>query len=128
MDTSQSEAWRETIAKEQRVCEVWKAQYAPDLLKKEKKKLHQAKKAEKQTLKRTPSMERLLLDGISHEGKGRAAYLKHQRSKSPQRKYRHPQTSSQEVGWECEGKRLERPDYGRKNIIKTTFYRPTGFH
>eukprot|EP00761_Pharyngomonas_kirbyi_P005361 gb/GECH01005366.1/.p1 GENE.gb/GECH01005366.1/~~gb/GECH01005366.1/.p1 ORF type:complete len:130 (+),score=30.03 gb/GECH01005366.1/:1-390(+) len=127
MDTQDSNRWREIIAKEQKVSEDWKTNYAPELIKKEKKKVKQAEKTMKNKNNRRRSNSReLLYEGLSREGKGRAAYLRHQHEKPPQKRYSRPKTSNQEIGWYDDPSCITLPNYGHRNIVRNTFYRSTG--
>ncbi|KAL1780753.1 filamin-B isoform 4 [Sigmodon hispidus] len=47
----------------------------------------------------TPATRKLLFQGISHEGQGRALYLKEQNRLIPEEKYKYPIVSSWEYGW-----------------------------
>lgn len=63
--------------------------------------------------------------GLSHYGEGRSQYLKTRYKKSPEGKFYFPVCSSWEYGWTYgQDQEFKCPDYGRRQIIKTSFYRP----
>jgi hypothetical protein len=126
MNTSKTNTIIHTIKKEEATRAKWMEKYAKDKLREERKLLIEALKKEKHELHKSNKARALLYDGVSKEGKGRAAYLEHQRSISPTKKYKSPITSSQEIGWRVEGYSGERPEHGRRAIIQDTFYRKRG--
>lgn len=65
--------------------------------------------------------------GLSHEGSGRAAYLKIRNSKSPREKNGEKSiTSSQEIGHAPEIKNPKLPLHGLKGYIRKDFYSTKG--
>lgn len=104
MNVQASEAYRQLIMQEAKRRKVWMEKYGREEASRERKKLIQTLEREVirqknlETLRDDP-IRKLLYDGVSKEGKGRAAYLKEQRKKSPVKRYQRPVTSSHEIGW-----------------------------
>lgn len=116
-----------TIKKEESTRQKWMEKYAKDKLREERKLLIEALKKEKNDLKKYNKARALLYDGVSKEGKGRAAYLNHQRQIDPKVKYKTPLTSSHEIGWYIDNcTYTERLEHKRRAIIRETFYRSRG--
>jgi hypothetical protein len=69
----------------------------------------------------------VLFDGFSKDEKGRSKYLKMRKSFDPEEKYRYPQLSSWEYGWNF--KHITTPGIApvnaRNRIVAESFYRPT---
>lgn len=69
----------------------------------------------------------VLFDGFSKEEKGRSEYLKMRKAADPEEKYRYPQLSSWEYGWNF--KKITTPGIApinaRNRIVAESFYRPT---
>ncbi|KAL9642737.1 hypothetical protein ABK040_009814 [Willaertia magna] len=132
-----SNAWKEAIHKEQTTKKAWINKYHPEQVKEERELLlasiKQQNEKEKQRKREEKSPEkRMLYEGVSKEGNGRAKYLKARREISPTKKSNFPVTSSNEIGWLVEksfleGKRPEDKSIApKKSIIKSTFYRRGG--
>lgn len=70
-------------------------------------------------------VKRLLYKGFSREGEGKRRYLTERYQKNPEDKFYFLITSSWEHGWTygTHGKELKCSDYGRKQIIKASFFR-----
>ncbi|XP_037654912.1 protein ATP6V1FNB [Choloepus didactylus] len=75
-----------------------------------------------------PGILQLLFQGISHEGQGRARYLRERKRQQPREKYRYPILSSWEYGWHVGDavKDAKAPTYGRAKPITETFYIKSG--
>uniref|UniRef100_A0A0G4F8Q1 Sperm microtubule inner protein 1 C-terminal domain-containing protein n=1 Tax=Chromera velia CCMP2878 TaxID=1169474 RepID=A0A0G4F8Q1_9ALVE len=74
----------------------------------------------------SPAGTELLYNGVTKEGEGRAAYLKHQKTIGPQEKNLSPETSAQDVGWRVPNLTYVMSPHARKPLIRETFYRSTG--
>lgn len=104
MNVQASEAYRQLIMQETNRKKIWMEKYGREEAARERKKLIQTlereaeRKKNSETLRDDP-IRKLLYDGVSKEGKGRAAYLKEQRKQSPVKRYQRPVTSSHEIGW-----------------------------
>ncbi|KAG8194235.1 hypothetical protein JTE90_024566 [Oedothorax gibbosus] len=69
--------------------------------------------------------KRLLYKGSSHDDEGKDKYLRKRRLFDPEEKYYFPLCSSWEYGWTFgQENHLAGPEYGRKEIIKKSFFRP----
>lgn len=126
-------AWKEVIVKEMATKKQWESKYGKNKATKERQFLLQTLvekiQQERDRCEFSTSPERkLLYEGVSKEDKGRKAYLQAQRTKSPQQKNSRPLTSSQVVGWFCEGSRSEVSRYSRKAILAETFFRNHGIN
>lgn len=73
-------------------------------------------------------VRKLLYDGFTKEGKGRAQYLSARTAKIPEVKYGFPLTTSWEYGWRLNDvvKEFHAPKYGRSRIVRDSFYRRNG--
>eukprot|EP01010_Urceolus_cornutus_P001112 NODE_1628_length_818_cov_298.994798_g1266_i0.p1 GENE.NODE_1628_length_818_cov_298.994798_g1266_i0~~NODE_1628_length_818_cov_298.994798_g1266_i0.p1 ORF type:complete len:190 (+),score=49.21 NODE_1628_length_818_cov_298.994798_g1266_i0:56-571(+) len=133
MNHQAAHAWKELINKESGVSKQWKQKYSRATLEDETKLLLESFKRDREAKlaqapeKRTDT-RKLLYDGISKEGSGRAAYLKAQNALPPKEKSYFPRTSAQEVGWrtERENTNFEKTEYGRKPVIESSFFRKRG--
>ncbi|XP_032179387.1 protein ATP6V1FNB isoform X1 [Mustela erminea] len=67
---------------------------------------------------------RLLFQGISHDGQGRASYLRERHRQKPEEKFLYPVLSSWEYGWHMGDimKDTRAPTYARCQPISKTFY------
>lgn len=76
----------------------------------------------------SPFVRKLLYDGFTKEGKGRAQYLSARTAKIPEVKYGFPLTTSWEYGWRLNDvvKEFHAPKYGRSRIVRDSFYRRNG--
>ncbi|KAM5315844.1 uncharacterized protein AAES06_020979 [Glossophaga mutica] len=73
----------------------------------------------------------LLFQGISHDGEGRALYLRERHRQKPEEKFQYPVLSSWEYGWHMGDamKDTRPPVYARSQPITQTFYIKSGvFH
>ncbi|KAG2392661.1 hypothetical protein C9374_011386 [Naegleria lovaniensis] len=131
-----SKHWQESIEKEESIRKQWQQKYHPEKITEEKEMLLKSIQAhaEKEKTKKLRDMSpqrKLLYEGVSKEGGGRASYLKSRREESPTKKNTFPVSSSQEIGWIIEKRFLEgkRSDdhllATRKGQTKT-FYRRDG--
>jgi len=75
----------------------------------------------------TKAEKDILFDGFSKDEKGRSKYLKMRKKFDPEEKYRYPQLSSWEYGWNF--KHITTPGIApvnaRNRIVAESFYRPT---
>eukprot|EP00743_Colponemidia_sp_Colp-15_P003761 GILK01004057.1.p1 GENE.GILK01004057.1~~GILK01004057.1.p1 ORF type:complete len:169 (+),score=26.26 GILK01004057.1:53-508(+) len=146
MDTRTQNAWRETIMREKRQRSQWiEAEYRRTLggkLPQLDKTRSSTKTKELQktkdiyipgiTLKRfdittqRPPTRDLLLNGVSKEGEGRYAYLKHRSQSSPKQRFGRPMTSAQEVGWGVDQVQLDKAHFARLPLVRETFFRRNG--
>lgn len=95
-----TQCWKDQVAKERQIKEEWGKVYDPQHLQREDEIIHEVMEKEKRKKEAPPPPERALLyDGVSKDGKGRAAYLKARLKKNPQEKQPFPLASSQVVGW-----------------------------
>ncbi|XP_035207758.1 protein ATP6V1FNB-like [Stegodyphus dumicola] len=70
-------------------------------------------------------VKRRLYKGLSHYGAGRADYLRERYKELPEQKFYFPICSSWEYGWTYGQEHvLEGPTHGRRQIIRTSFFRP----
>ena len=130
MTLASTECWRAQVAKEQRIKEEWRKMYAPNWTDDEAAIIERVKAREAARKEKAQVPERaLLLDGVSKEGGGRAAYLKARLELHPQSKEVEPLTMSQNVGWRC----LEIPPpksddmtFSRKGKAAGRYKRPGG--
>ncbi|KAM9592953.1 protein SPMIP1 [Trichechus inunguis] len=73
----------------------------------------------------------LLFQGVSHDGEGRAMYLRERYRQKPQEKFQYPILSSWEYGWHMEDamKDTKAPIYAKSQPITKIFYLKGGvFH
>ncbi|XP_036896669.1 protein ATP6V1FNB [Sturnira hondurensis] len=78
-----------------------------------------------------PSTLQLLFQGISHDGQGRALYLRERHRQKPEEKFQYPVLSSWEYGWHVGDamKDTRSSVYARSKPITQTFYIKNGvFH
>ncbi|KAF6099770.1 hypothetical protein HJG60_011507 [Phyllostomus discolor] len=78
-----------------------------------------------------PSTLQLLFQGISHDGQGRALYLRERHQQKPEEKFQYPVLSSWEYGWHLGDamKDTRSSVYARSQPITQTFYVKSGvFH
>ncbi|XP_060058403.1 protein ATP6V1FNB [Erinaceus europaeus] len=71
-----------------------------------------------------PSTLQLLFQGVSHDGQGRAAYLRERYQQKPEEKFPEPILSSWEHGWRLGDvmKNASMPTHARVQPIAKTFY------
>ncbi|XP_012644786.1 uncharacterized protein LOC105884915 [Microcebus murinus] len=73
----------------------------------------------------------LLFQGISHDGQGRALYLRERHRQKPEEKFRYPILSSWEYGWHVGDavRHTKAPAYAKVQPITKAFYTKSGiFH
>ncbi|XP_053075148.1 protein ATP6V1FNB [Acinonyx jubatus] len=80
-----------------------------------------------------PSTLQLFFQGLSHDGQGRALYLRERHRQKPEEKFLYPILSSWEYGWHMGDtgamKDTRAPTYARRQPITKTFYIKSGvFH
>lgn len=79
---------------------------------------------------RPPSVatRNLLFDGLSHEGRGRYAYLRRRKQTGPEVRYEYPLTNTLEYGWKINDTmgKYKPPAHGRGSIVRDSFYRNHG--
>ena len=128
MNVVSANCWKNSILKEARIRDEWKAKHMKGLQEKEDDIVRRYLEEEeaKKTVGRPPEFS-LLSEGVSKDGKGRIAYLKARREKKLQDRQAQPLTVSQSVGWRCLTVPPPRddslPSFGRKPVIKNGFYR-----
>ena len=148
------ECWKAQITRENSIRDEWRRSYAPhlndleaeveskwnDRLNESKKLVDEVcifirvllieKKKKKKKQQMDGTVRSVLFDGVSKDGCGRSAYLKLRNKDSPQKKVRQPLTSSQLIGWQCAElppvRNPSLPNFGRKPVIRTGFYRKGG--
>uniref|UniRef100_A0A8C6W2J2 Predicted gene 45521 n=1 Tax=Nannospalax galili TaxID=1026970 RepID=A0A8C6W2J2_NANGA len=79
----------------------------------------------------SPATLKLLFHGISHEGQGRALYLRERHQLTPEKKFKYPMVSSWEYGWHTGDsiKNYRTPAYAKVQPITKTFFAKNGiFH
>lgn len=103
MTHASTECWRTQVAKEKRLKDEWSNTFRPGWEQEELdiiERVRQREEEHKQAALARPERQ-LLLDGVSKQGKGRAAYLAERHKLYPQEKWEHPETMSMAVGWEA---------------------------
>ncbi|KAG8182333.1 hypothetical protein JTE90_028178 [Oedothorax gibbosus] len=69
--------------------------------------------------------KKLLYKGSSYNDEGKEKYLRKRQLHDPEEKYYFPLCSSWEYGWTFgQENRLSGPEFGRREIIKKSFFRP----
>ncbi|XP_048210735.1 protein ATP6V1FNB [Perognathus longimembris pacificus] len=95
-------------------------------------KLADQRRPEDLDMKRVPSSTlKLLYQGISYDGQGRAQYFRERNQKTPMEKFQYPILSSWEYGWHVGPvmKNFRTPTYARVLPITKSFYTKNGiFH
>lgn len=130
MTEASTQCWKAQVHKEFRIREEWKELYDPQGMSREDEIVQRvrAREAEEKAKPADPNRS-LLYDGVSKDGKGRAAYLKARLNTPLQAKNGQPLTASQMVGWTAHEipppKADGLPSYGRKPVIKNGFFRRT---
>ncbi|GFR28862.1 uncharacterized protein TNCT_505161 [Trichonephila clavata] len=72
-----------------------------------------------------PKTKKIIYEGISKEDEGRRKYLKVRYKKNPEDKFYFPVCTSWEYGWTYgQEPELNFPEFGRKQAIKVSFFRP----
>ncbi|MBZ3889235.1 hypothetical protein SUZIE_201810 [Sciurus carolinensis] len=77
------------------------------------------------TMRQVPSSTlKLLFEGVSHDGQGRARYLQERHRQIPEEKFRYKILSSWEYGWHVGDamRNFTIPEYARTQTITKTFY------
>jgi len=102
----------ESIEKERTIRKQWTQKFCPEKIEQEKEALirsirdQQERDKLRKERKNSPT-RKLIYEGVSKEGGGRASYLRARKEESPTKKNKFPPTSSQEVGWLIEQRFLE---------------------
>eukprot|EP01027_Heterolobosea_sp_BB2_P003875 GEZU01005836.1.p1 GENE.GEZU01005836.1~~GEZU01005836.1.p1 ORF type:complete len:154 (+),score=5.02 GEZU01005836.1:219-680(+) len=138
MNSAQSKGFQESIKRERRIEK--KAQEIEKVLNTTKEEEYGKTAALTSKVLVRPDSRQILYEGVSKEGEGRYAYLKHQAQKNPRQRFAYPITSSQVIGWDVQddvssptngaSRRADdfhyeyvKSPHGRKPTVRTTFYR-----
>jgi hypothetical protein len=104
--------WKTQIKKEQKQREDWYDLHRPGWREQEKAVIERVlqRDEERRAAAAALAERALLVDGVSKEGRGRAAYLRARHQLSPQEKNDRPETQSQTIGWKANTVPTQRDD------------------